>query len=124
MSREIDRKVAEALGWTNFVGISTNPDALVGNSGTSLMEFGVRVPHYSTDIAAAIGALEEYCTKHNGTYTITRVRYVPSGAFACYRVNINFYTTGSDQRYVSGVKQDESTIPLAICNAITEAGKK
>lgn len=60
--RELDKAVAEAMGWTE---VSPNPDYpklarddLEGFVPRDLSGFRLRVPNYSTDIAAAMKAWE------------------------------------------------------------------
>lgn len=104
-SRELDRKVAEALGWTDFpVDLNGYPYAR-DRKGT------LRFAGFQIDIAAAIGALEEFCNGHKYEWTL-------ENDINEQKIYCRIWTDTKAKSLGSA-----ATIPLAICHAIVAAAK-
>lgn len=110
MSRDLDKWVAEVLGWTGFSETPTR--GLMGDANRVSNAKKWKVPLYSTDIAAAIGALEEYC-KDGRRFDVGRCEPKPDG--------VGGYYCTIATHVLCPAHGNGATIPLAICNAILSA---
>lgn len=127
MSREIDRQVAEALGYVRGTDPRVQGDrrranlmhstydsswwqSVGGEVWLCLREDGM---NYSTNIVSAIGALEEFCKVRGWWWNVGRHA-------SNYRVQI--FNAGLGRHIV--IPSFGDTLPLAICSAILEAVKK
>lgn len=100
--RELDALVAEKV--MGFIRVG-NPGELPSEFTDFLSPFGEtfatsQLPHYSTDIAAALGVAEKF-----GYYEIARLGK-----------RHNVYIENNDDDAKAGVAQEDS-LPLAICRA-------
>lgn len=79
--REMDVAVARATGWTHIVQVGRIGGGYMGVPRERPRTESVSVPHYSTDMAAAMEAAEELCNRKGWGFSIRRVpawRYVAS----------------------------------------------
>ena len=117
--RTVDVEVAKALGYKTFLlgmyDTKTNKplgdDWVMAPMNKPPYFNTVALPHYSTDIAAAIQAMEEYCKVVFCRYQIEQWR---DGEFthSCQLINGDGVAHG-----------DAESLPLAICNAIIAHAK-
>lgn len=108
MNRDIDRRVAEALGWTR---LREEPTGLYGCPPGSNESFTRPVPRYDhpLDSNAAIGALEKFA---RGLFW--EVKYLPDGYYWCM-----IYDPTQHYGYTKC-----STLTAAICAAILAANEQ
>jgi hypothetical protein len=102
--RQVDVDVAKALG--NNVFTLTDYEPSMAPNGSPPYFNTEKVPHYSTDLTAAMNALEEYCEKENIVFRI-------------YKSGVNAYTC----RFNFEDRIESASLPLAICHAIIEHHK-
>lgn len=119
-NRELDRKVAEALGIIpNSIcqcTLDDRPALMTWAGDIGYVHGSCRKPMaipYSTDIAAAIGALEEFCKARGLEWDIA---YTLKDGYGCWLAKPEVGWLDA-----SRVKCLSNTIPLAICNAILSA---
>lgn len=129
--RAVDKQVLEAVGWTALciepiVNTSSGSihHALSGRNPDG--SYYANAPYPSTDIAAAIGALEEFCEQHDKGWEITKFRNPKDGVICTILSFVQEDTPISEPfDVVSGwtiAKGD--TIPAAICGAILATHEK
>lgn len=113
--RELDALVAErVMGWTD-VKLAKRPE--LGVLGRHPVRHAQEiVPHYSTDIAAAMAVVEEL---RSWIFWVQRVE-APLGQV---RYSARVYTRDKDVPYYFGAYYDATanTAPLAICLAALKA---
>lgn len=121
MSRDIDRKVAEALGWTIL------HESSIGIIVKRVTSEGYRddFSFSSTDIAAAIGALEEWCKVNRKGFEITQFRR-PEDKPMCTILSFTEMdngpiTEGTYDLVTGRCFALGDTLPAAICAAILAA---
>lgn len=109
--RSVDVEVAKALGKdVKFIKLSGNDN---DKRGEWVIDYGRKrrdLPRYSEDVAAAIGAIEEYCKKVKERLFLSYEKYSnqpPTEPFLQWRINIGM-----------GDGQHDKSLPLAICLAI------
>jgi hypothetical protein len=126
--RELDRRVAEALGWEKF---RDAPEAYNGRLLTDLWrrkrgngewEFCREPPHYSTDEGDAVRALDGY-------YHVRMTKYGTHDKRAGWLHGVGVWSVsvivpdadGPGCQWNTG---EAETLPLAVCGAILQAAAK
>ena len=117
---ELDKMVAEALGWNKTVVPADHSDRAViwTPPGGSPPNKGFRCepPPFSTDPGEAVKALEEFCGEPNRYECVIEKNNVKGG-----QTNSVFIYQSSISRFALGKAQDIVSLAHAICTAIYEA---